>query len=70
MTAEEAERHGIGYLPRSLPEALAALEGDEVVRAAVGETALEHFLIVKRHELAMYETHVHPWEREIYLEII
>ena len=43
---------------------------DEVVRAAVGETALEHFLIVKRHELAMYETHVHPWEREIYLEII
>ena len=70
LTAEEAERHGIGYLPRSLPEALAALEGDEVVRAAVGETALEHFLIVKRHELAMYETHVHPWEREIYLEII
>jgi glutamine synthetase len=70
LTSEEAERHGVGYLPRSLPEALAALESDEVVRAAVGETALQHFLIVKRHELAAYETHVHPWERETYLEII
>ena len=45
------------------------MERDEVVRAAVGETALKHFLIVKRHELATYETHVHPWERETYLEI-
>jgi glutamine synthetase len=70
LTEEEIERHGIGYLPRSLPEALAALEGDEVVAAAVGETALKHFLTVKRHELATYESHVHPWEREMYLEII
>src|SRR5215216_5801258 len=70
LTLEEVERHGIGFLPRSLPEALAALERDEVVTAAVGETALKHFLIVKRHELAMYETHVHPWERETYLEIV
>ena len=37
---------------------------------AVGETALKHFLTVKRHELATYETHVHPWERETYLEIV
>jgi glutamine synthetase len=70
LTAEEVERHGIGYLPRSLPEALTALERDQVIAAAVGETALKHFLIVKRHELAMYETHVHPWERETYLEIV
>jgi glutamine synthetase len=70
LTAAEVERHGIGSLPRSLPEALAALERDEVVAAAVGETALQHFLTVKRHELAMYETHVHPWEREMYLEIV
>jgi glutamine synthetase len=70
LTVEEVERHGIGYLPRSLPEALAALERDEVVAAAVGATALQHFLTVKWHELAMYETHVHPWEREMYLEIV
>ena len=70
LTAEEIARHGIGYLPRSLPEALAALERDEVVAAAVGETALHHFLTVKRDELATYQTHVHPWERETYLEIV
>ena len=57
-------------MPRNLPAALAALEADEVVAGAVGETALRHFLTVKRHELAIYDTHVHPWERETYLEII
>jgi glutamine synthetase len=70
LTAEEVVLHGIGNLPRTLPEALAALERNEVVAAAVGETALKHFLTVKRHELAAYETHVHPWERETYLEIV
>jgi glutamine synthetase len=70
LTEEEVERYGIGYLPRTLSEALTALEQDEIVAAAVGETALEHFLIVKRDELAVYETHVHPWEREMYLEMI
>jgi glutamine synthetase len=70
LTEQEIERYGIGYLPRTLSGALTALEQDEVVAAAVGETALEHFLIVKRDELAVYETHVHPWEREMYLEMI
>ncbi|MDP9357207.1 MAG: glutamine synthetase family protein [Chloroflexota bacterium] len=70
LTPEEVERHGITYLPRTLPDALAALEADEVVTAAVGPTALGHFLTVKRHELAVYETVVHPWERETYLEIV
>jgi glutamine synthetase len=70
LTEEEVARYGIGYLPRTLPAALDALERDEVVAAAVGETALKHFLTVKRQELAAYETHVHPWERETYLEIV
>ena len=70
LTPEEIAHHGIAYLPRTLPEALAALERDEVIAAAVGEPALHHFLLVKRSELATYETHVHPWERETYLEIV
>jgi glutamine synthetase len=28
------------------------------------------FLKVKRAELAAYDLHVHPWEREMYLEVI
>lgn len=70
LSPDEAARLGIGYLPRTLPEALDALEQDEVVGSAVGATALKHFLTVKRYELAKYEQHVHPWERAMYLEIV
>ena len=61
---------GLRFLPRDLPTALAALEGDEVVAEAVGATALEHLLLVKRNELARYDREVHPWERDTYLEVV
>lgn len=61
---------GIRYLPRDLPTALAALEADEVIAGALGPEALDHFLLVKRNELARYDMHVHPWERETYLEVV
>lgn len=70
LTAEEIERHRIGELPRTLPEALAALEADDVIGRALGLEILEHFLIVKRQELAQYNVEVHPWERAMYLELI
>ena len=70
LTPAEIAAAGIRYLPRDLPTALAALEADEVVACAVGQPALEHLLIVKRNELARYETEVHPWERETYLEVV
>lgn len=70
MTAEEIAAAGFGFLPRTLPEALAALEADEVVAGAVGAEALKHFLAVKCNELAQYDLEVHPWERDTYLEVI
>lgn len=70
LTPEEIERYGIGELPRTLPEALSALESDEVVGGALGPAILEHFLIVKREELALYNLEVHPWERAMYLELV
>ncbi|MEA2598283.1 MAG: glutamine synthetase [Thermomicrobiales bacterium] len=70
LSVEEIERHQIKFLPRTLPEALAALESDPVIAGAVGEVALAHFLSVKRSELAQYELDVHPWERAAYLEVI
>ena len=68
LTSAEIEEMGIGYLPRSLPEALEALEEDPVVSEAVGAEALRHFLLIKRHEHARYEVHVHRWERDAYLD--
>jgi glutamine synthetase len=70
MSEEEIAAAGIGFLPRTLPEALAALEADEVVSEAIGPTIREHFLGVKRSELMQYELEVHPWERDTYLEVI
>jgi glutamine synthetase len=70
MTPEQIATAGIGFLPRTLPEALAALEADDVVAAAVGPEALKHFLAVKRSELDQYNLEVHPWERDAYLEVI
>lgn len=69
-TREEAEARGVEFLPRSLPEALQALEADEVVARALGSIVLSEFLKVKRSELAAYNLHVHPWERKMYLEAI
>ena len=70
MTPEQIAAAGFGVLPRTLPEALAALETDSVVAGAVGPEALKHFLAVKRNELAQYDREVHSWERDTYLEVI
>jgi glutamine synthetase len=70
LTPAEVERYRIGFLPRNLSEALAALEADEVVAGGVGPEALPHFLSVKRSELAQYDLEVHPWERAAYLDVV
>lgn len=70
LTVTEMTEQGLTFLPRNLPEALDALEADEVVAGAVGAEILPHFLSVKRSELAAFELTVHPWERETYLEVI
>lgn len=70
MSDEEAATLGIARLPSNLPDALAALEVNEVIARALGTIILPEFLKVKRTELAAYNIHVHPWERKLYLEAI
>jgi glutamine synthetase len=70
LSSEEVSAQGIEFLPRTLPEALDALETDEVVAEALGPVIFHEFLKVKRSELAAYDLHVHPWERDMYLEVI
>ncbi len=50
---EEAERYGVGALPGTLDEALAALAEDRVLRGALGEPLYEAFVALKRAELAL-----------------
>lgn len=70
LSDAEAQSRGLAYLPRSLPEALAAFEADPVIAEALGPVIFNEFLKVKRTELAAYDLQVHPWERQMYLEVI
>jgi glutamine synthetase len=51
---EERRRRGIARLPATLGDALDALERDEVLRAALGETLAREYLIVKRSEVRAF----------------
>jgi glutamine synthetase len=62
----EMARRGITILPQSLPEALNALEDDDVVREALGPIA-DEFLLLKRAEWQAYHAEVGRWEVERYL---
>jgi glutamine synthetase len=58
---------GVQTLPRTLADALDALETDVVLRDALGEEALAEFIAVKRVEWGAYMESVSAWEQETYL---
>jgi glutamine synthetase len=71
----EPEFKGNGYLatghprmPRALYEAIGELERSEAAREIFGEDVVAHYLNAARVEQETYDSVVHPWERERYLE--
>jgi glutamine synthetase len=60
-------RRGIILLPGTLGEALAQLEADEVMLAALGPQIAEWFVEAKTREWDEYRKLVHPWELSRYL---
>jgi glutamine synthetase len=67
MSQREKRRLRIGQLPPNLWAALDELEKDAVVKDALGDHILEHYLRAKRQEWEEYISHVHPWEQDRYL---
>lgn len=67
MSKEERVEAGIDDLPPTLFAALEELKKDEVIKAALGEHLLEHFIEAKEIEWDMFRTQVHPWERDQYM---
>ena len=61
-----AER-GIRQLPKSLRQAIAALDEDIVIRGALGDHIYHAFRDAKLAEYERYRRAVHPWERREYL---
>ena len=62
LSLSQIRDRGIPVLPQSLSAALDALEGDEVICDALGETLSREFIWLKRAEWTDYSRHVSPWE--------
>lgn len=69
MNAEERVEAGIGNLPASLNDALAALAEDKVIQDALGEHIYANFREAKEIEFDMFRTQVHQWERDQYMKM-
>jgi glutamine synthetase len=67
LSREELNRRGIKVLPQNLNEAIACLDADPVIRAALG-VAADEFISLKRMEWVEYQRHVSDWEVKRYLE--
>jgi glutamine synthetase len=57
-------------LPRTLGDALDALDASDVFRSALGGTVVDWYLALKRAELDRYLAHVSDWEQREYLRIL
>ena len=68
LSKAERQARAIGTLPGTLAEALEALEQDEVILDALGESIAETFIRAKWNEWDEYRIQVTPWELERYLE--
>ena len=69
-TGAELEAMGVKLLPRTLEEALDALEADPLTEEVMGPTMKASFLKYKREEWESYQNHVSDWEVERYLKFI
>jgi glutamine synthetase len=56
-------------LPRSLDEALIALDGNACLRAGFGDGFVDYWLHLKRAELARFNAEVSEWEQREYFSI-
>lgn len=69
LTEDERGNLGIERLPESLQEAIFALDGDSVIRSALGDHSYHRFREAKLAEWEAYRTQVHPWELDAYLSL-
>ena len=67
MNADERRLLGIRRLPETLPEAVAELEKDEVIRRALGGHAANKYIEGKKKEGNRYRSQVTDWEIREYL---
>jgi len=67
LSEEDRMARGIGTLPANLKEALHSLEQDKVIRSALGEHVFNNIMRFGNLEWEAYNTCVHEWEIERYI---
>ncbi|MBI9051407.1 MAG: glutamine synthetase [Anaerolineaceae bacterium] len=70
LTVAERKAKGIESLPGSLKEALTNLEGDSIIKNALGDAIYSSFKRAKEWEWDEFRTRVTDWEVERYLETV
>jgi glutamine synthetase len=55
-------------LPESLEEAVAALSASAMFRATLGNEFIDHYVLVRRHEIGRFKSHITEWEHREYFE--
>jgi len=65
----ERRERGIRTLPKSLRQAIAELDVDQVVHSALGDHIYHAFRDAKLAEYDRYRRAVHPWEHRAYLRL-
>jgi len=68
LTPRQFVERGLERLPTSAPEALDALESDQLLMDALGPVIGPGCLRLRRSEVAAYSLEVGDWERQTYLE--
>ena len=59
---------GVPRMPRALWEAIGELERSDAAREIFGDDVVAHYLNAARVEQELYDSVVHNWDRERYLE--
>jgi glutamine synthetase len=67
LSKAERETRGIQTLPANLKEALDYLEEDKVIRDALGDHVFNNIMRLGNLEWEAYNTWVHEWEIERYI---
>ena len=70
VTGDPHVDESLRRLPTTLGEAVAELEGSEFARRVYGETFVDVYLTMLRHELELFGRHVTDWERDRYREVM
>lgn len=69
MSNEQRLQRGILPLPTNLEQALEALEEDVVIQEGIGDHTLTRFVRAKSLEWNIYQSTVHTWEHDQYLDL-